>query len=402
MGCRSSSPITTATPPQQRGGDAHAHSFGGRTPAGGHEEAQAQVTLLSPGNGDLGTQDGQKASAIPEEKAPEGPGRSQKAKLLWKKIRREVVQGKAGVSPERSVSTLFQRTRSNLQEILEFAEGTPKDAESSSGSDATAEDEHRRDVICGVEKNRLLPPFLITSVLLSAVITFTLERRLAERFLGSAAVFTTVSSLLYGVTLACWVHATLRNPGEAPAQEFTNGSPLPQRAHQSWLYARPLFRYDHYCRWIGNCIALRNHREFLVMVVGFASISVLGSIVDAILVAKFVVTEGWLTSITLILHFIYMSGFAYYVVPILRIHVGLVSRNELAKEWKDDIFYIIRDSETGEQIAVNDLDVETYNEYFDKGFEYDPTRNPFDKGWKQNCLAFWCTPRWAPGQHGEF
>merc|ERR1712113_1299317 len=130
--------------------------------------------------------------------------------------------------------------------------------------------------------------------------------------------------------------------------------------------------------------------EFLVMVSGFFSISILGSLVDAVLIVKFMIAEGWLTRITLITHFVYVVGFAYFVIPIFRVHVGLVSRNELAKEWKEDIFYIIRDSESGAPIPVNDLDVETYNEHFDKGFEYDPARNPFDKGWMYNCLAFWC------------
>ncbi|OLP98383.1 hypothetical protein AK812_SmicGene19172 [Symbiodinium microadriaticum] len=72
------------------------------------------------------------------------------------------------------------------------------------------------------------------------------------------------------------------------------------------------------------------------------------------------------------------------VVPIFRIHIGLVCRNELAEEWKHHVNYVARSS-----------CIEWYNELYDNNaFEYDRTRNQWDKGASTNCWNFWCWPRW--------
>merc|ERR1712226_1623449 len=102
------------------------------------------------------------------------------------------------------------------------------------------------------------------------------------------------------------------------------------------------------------------------------------------------------------LHFAYSAYFAWYTIPLFRMHVGFVCRNELTKEWQNDVYQVVVID--GQKVSANDLDPETYNEYFDRdAFIYDDTRNPWDKAaWRQNCWIFLCTPRCTPEQLGEF
>merc|ERR1719409_1155399 len=72
--------------------------------------------------------------------------------------------------------------------------------------------------------------------------------------------------------------------GASGSAEIPEELPLPRRCHKTWLYALPIRRYDHYCRWLTNCIGLMNHREFVVMCTGLVLIGSLGSIVDVCLV----------------------------------------------------------------------------------------------------------------------
>eukprot|EP00913_Durusdinium_trenchii_P026558 g24916.t1 len=55
---------------------------------------------------------------------------------------------------------------------------------------------------------------------------------------------------------------------------------LPQRAYKSFLYYRPIRRYDHYCKWVNNVIGLLNHREFILMVGGVIATALLGVLMD--------------------------------------------------------------------------------------------------------------------------
>ncbi|CAE7257994.1 unnamed protein product [Symbiodinium natans] len=107
--------------------------------------------------------------------------------------------------------------------------------------------------------------------------------------------------------------------------------------------------------------------------------------------------------IMVVLHLAASLALLAIEVPIFKIHLGLVSRNELAQEWKHNIHYIANGTSQGDSIPVEDLDDDEYNDLFDKGaFIYDPTRNPWDKGCSMNCWNFWCWPRWPAGEKGEF
>merc|ERR1712039_238376 len=139
--------------------------------------------------------------------------------------------------------------------------------------------------------------------------------------------------LLYGVTLGCMTYCAFCDPGQCKkSQVFKNGDAelsMPKRAHKSWQYKRPVRRYDHYCRWLSNCIGLLNHREFYMMLLGLVAISVCGTIVD-IMLAIVVFNRGfWNVEILIVLHLAYSVALLALAGPILRIHTGLVSRNEL-------------------------------------------------------------------------
>merc|ERR1712205_149191 len=124
--------------------------------------------------------------------------------------------------------------------------------------------------------------------------------------------------------------------------------PLPKRAHQTWQYTRPIRRYDHYCRWLTNCIGLLNHREFVLMCTGLAVIGVVGAIIDAILVYWLAVQGSFGTEWIFIgLHSAYSIALLYLGGPILKIHIGLVRRNELANEWKSNINYMVSKAKRG-------------------------------------------------------
>jgi len=87
-------------------------------------------------------------------------------------------------------------------------------------------------------------------------------------------------------------------------------------------------------------------------------------------------TDHWRTSIFLVLHLAYSFILTSLVTPIFRLHVGFISRNELANEWKRHDYYVITSRQTGKPIPVNELSDDEFNERFD-AFEYDKTKKPF-------------------------
>eukprot|EP00438_Fugacium_kawagutii_P034739 Skav230823 [mRNA] locus=scaffold851:444816:445409:+ [translate_table: standard] len=178
---------------------------------------------------------------------------------------------------------------------------------------------------------------------------------------------------------------------------------LPLRAHKSWQYPLPIRRYDHYCKWLDNVIGLLNHREFVLMVGGLVMIALIGIVVDvwlAVLIAKKSFCGG---DIIVLLHLGYSLGLLNTAGPIFKIHFGLVSRNETAKEWKKKQHYVANNTTIGDNIPVEELDDDEYNEFFDDdAFVYSPSMNSFDKGCLVNCFNFWCSPRWIADAKGEF
>lgn len=268
---------------------------------------------------------------------------------------------------------------------------------------------------CGVDRRPLLPFMLIVSTMLAALCMMMKQRPLMGSLIGDTSFLTFLLSVLYAATLLAMAYCALSDPGQLQRHAhdrdlLLQGSidyrkpelpPLPKRAHKAWLYALPIRRYDHYCRWLTNVIGLLNHREFILMCCGLVAIGVIGFGLDAVLLLACVSRGHWSDVFVLMLHLIYSFVVTGLGGPILRMHIGFVSRNELANEWKLNYNYVINRLRTGERVPVNDLNDNEFNERFES-FEYDETRNVWDQGLVPNCVAFWCTPRWSPNQLGEF
>jgi len=271
---------------------------------------------------------------------------------------------------------------------------------------------------CGIDRRPLLPVLLVTSTLTGALNMMMLQFPLMRDTFGGAYCIRLFFLLLYIVTLGTMAYCVVSNPGllqredhrkaYARLQQSGDGAeasledpPLPKRAHKAWLYQLPVRRYDHFCRWLTNCIGLLNHREFVSMLGGLVAIGACGCLIDLALVGVAFRGKRWVIAFFLFLHLAYSVILCSLAGPILRLHIGFVSRNELANEWKRNDFYVITSSRTGKTVPVNELSDDEFNERFD-AFEYDSRRNPFDRGTLNNCWTFWCTPRWTPGQLGEF
>ena len=141
-----------------------------------------------------------------------------------------------------------------------------------------------------------------------------------------------------------------------------------------------------------------------VMVGGLLLIGVLGIMVDiwlAILIAE---KSFFKFEIVVALHLGYSVALLAIGGPIFKIHFGLISRNEMAQEWKKKVFFLLPFlSSIGDNVPVEDLEDDEYNELFDRdAFVHDRRRNPFDNCCFTNCLNFWCQPRWTSDVNGEF
>merc|ERR1719491_1196096 len=231
------------------------------------------------------------------------------------------------------------------------------------------------------------------------------QRSIVMDVFGSAG-FTWYFLAMYIITIGAALYTSLANPGLISEEQFrklqAGEMSLPDRAHKQWLYRRPVLRFHQYCRWVTNCVGYRNHRTYMVMLFGFVSIALSDAVMDLVLVPVNFMTGSLLSSLMLVAHLLYSLYFGWYSCPLLRQHSAFICRNELTQEWKRDEFYIIRDEETGEAVPVNELDTEVYNHYFDvNAFEYDPSKNKYDQGWVNNCIAFWTTSRDDEGT-GEF
>jgi hypothetical protein len=270
----------------------------------------------------------------------------------------------------------------------------------------------KKDHICGIDRRPLLPVVLIVTTMGGALQFIMLEFPLARDLFAGASYLRAAFIALYVMTLGCLFYCALCDPGQLNVEDQRKGlleggvptdekeQKLPERAHKMWLYKQPIRRYDHYCRWVTNAIGLLNHREFIIMVSGLVTIGVLGGLFDLLLLISMPHDRRyWLRGILVILHLMYSAIVTALAGPILRLHVGFVSRNELANEWKKNEFYIALIG--GKRVPVNDLNEYDFNDHFDF-FVYDPSRNPFDRGFYKNCFSFWCTTRWTPTQTGGF
>merc|ERR1712224_891917 len=112
---------------------------------------------------------------------------------------------------------------------------------------------------------------------------------------------------------------------------------------------------------------------------GLVLIAVLGTAVDIIALIPIISKGSWGAKILVVLHLAYSIILMALAGPILKIHIGLVSRNELASEWKRNDFYVIKRGKHGESIPVNELSDDEFNARFDT-FEYERRRNIFDHG----------------------
>lgn len=270
---------------------------------------------------------------------------------------------------------------------------------------------------CGIDRRPLLPVLLVTSTVIGLICMLMLQFPLARDLLAGASGIRVFFMMLYLLTLGTMAYAALCDPGQltredqrrfaaaqAKGQEAGDEEmPLPKRAHKTWLYKMAIRRYDHYCRWLTNCIGLLNHREFVVMLVGLVSLGPLGAIFDLVLFVYSVQGDSndWAMDAILVIHGAYSVALTTLATPILRLHIGFISRNELANEWKRNEFYVVHSAKINKLVAVNDLSDDEFNDRFDS-FQYDAKRNAFDKGTFNNCWKFWCLPRWKAGQLGEF
>jgi len=306
------------------------------------------------------------------------------------------------------------RSRSNFGEMIAFQDGFYEEQngeESEQHAESPKSAKHESQTICGIDQRPLFPAILMFSIVWSMALTST-QDKVVEAIIGTPSNCSNAFFAIYLVTCLSMAYTAVSNPGymdDASYREYVaNPSLLPQRAFKHWLYKRPILRFHQYCRWVTNCIGLNNHREYMIMLCGFVTMAVVDTVLDGIhvimVVCKYEAVDmgmGWGQFVMLLLHLLYSVYLAYYMKPLVQMHVGFVARNELTQEWKRDDFQIIYHRMTGEPIAVKELDEEEYDEYFDD-FVYDETRNPWDRGCQENCWNFWCASRWTGKQTGEF
>ena len=266
---------------------------------------------------------------------------------------------------------------------------------------------------CGVDLKPVLPVALAVSTVLGGLCMLLVQIPMLSRFTGLSQVWLSAPfAVVCGIVLGCMAYCAFADPGQVKKTRNTKigavggmdiEEGVPRRAHKSWQYSRPIRRYDHYCKWLQNVIGLLNHREFVIVVGGLLLIGVLGIMVDiwlAILIAE----KGFFQfEIVVALHLGYSVALLAIDGPIFKIHFGLISRNEMAQEWKKNEHYVANNTSIGDNVPVEDLEDDEYNELFDQdAFVYDRARNPFDNGCFTNCLNFWCQPRWTSDAKGEF
>eukprot|EP00929_Paragymnodinium_shiwhaense_P112886 TRINITY_DN81147_c0_g1_i1.p1 TRINITY_DN81147_c0_g1~~TRINITY_DN81147_c0_g1_i1.p1 ORF type:complete len:367 (-),score=64.89 TRINITY_DN81147_c0_g1_i1:16-1116(-) len=294
-----------------------------------------------------------------------------------------------------AVGNAFLHERHDHKQMLSWQDGDdlppeqPEEAVSPGASKM-----YEAPTICGLDQRPFFPASL-GFMLLWSMCMMNHQAYVIEEWFGSAHTWSQFCIFVYTVTLACLAYLSLCDPGLMDKKTFEKWEagqlPLPARARKHWLYRRPVLRFDHYCRWTTGVIGLYNHRQFIVFVAGLVVCASMDTFVDVLCLLHHLY-EGSSMTLLVMAHFV-ASGFAaWYTLPLLRQHTGFICRNELANDWKDDRYTIVRDS-SGQKISVHDLDEEEFDEREDE-FEYDPEMNPYDKGLAENLRKFWMTPRW--------
>lgn len=234
----------------------------------------------------------------------------------------------------------------------------------------------------GVDFKPILPVALATSTVTGAICMFLVQIPMVSSFtsLSQEALLAGFAGI-YLVTLTCMGYCCFADPGQIKeTHNMTDAdieAGLPHRARQSSRYPRPIRRYDHYSDWLQNVIGLLNHREFVMMVGGLVLIAEACILVDLPLLV--LAKKGLMSQIIVILHLAYSITLISIFGPILRMHFGLVSRNEMAHDLEDETKEFHRDAS-----------------------KYVRSRNPFDNGCIMNCCNFWCQPRWFAQAEGDF
>mmetsp|Transcript_18 Transcript_18/g.50 ORF Transcript_18/g.50 Transcript_18/m.50 type:complete len:358 (-) Transcript_18:47-1120(-) len=310
------------------------------------------------------------------------------------------------IVPEAGRSLL--QSRVDHQDFVTWQEGGGEEQEQADSLGESlpvpaASKKYDHPTICGIDKRPFFPTVLIVSLLWSMGMTWLQSLVVSDLFGGTSGV-NVFFLFVYTATIGTALHTSLSNPGLMPEEAFRKWqdgrTTLPKRAHKHWLYRRPVLRFHQYCRWVTNCVGLRNHRSYMLMLIGFVTISISDVLIDLLLVPVHLSRGAYGSELLCLVHLLYSAYFAWYATPLLRQHAAFVMRNELTQEWKRDDYYVVYD-EHGNKTHVNDLDTEDYNRLFDE-FQYDPSLNPYDKGWVHNCLVFWTTSRHDEEQAGDF
>eukprot|EP00439_Symbiodinium_sp_Y106_P049768 s3048_g6.t1 len=249
------------------------------------------------------------------------------------------------------------------------------------GEEATGE-----YVYWGYDFKPALPPVLVVSVVLGAICSAIVQIPLLCRLQSWSQAEAPLIALEVGlaaVTVVLMGYCSLADPGQLKKTRniLLDGIDLEQgdrpfRAHKSWQYRHKIRRYDHYCKWVNNVVGLLNHREFVLMLIGLCLIGLFGVALDGYLALLLAKKGLWEAEVAVVLHLAFSVILLAIEVPIFQIHIGLVSRNELAQEWKNNLHYVANQTSMGDGVPVEELDDEEYNQLFDeKAFVYDETRS---------------------------
>lgn len=282
-------------------------------------------------------------------------------------------------------------------QLLEIEEASTSD------EDVVSRPPSADEKFCGIDIRPWLPVALILIILFLGAAVIFVQGHLLGEWLDSTVAYVVHIVLAMGLsllTVGMAVYCAWADPGRMRVTRGglrnTDGDleaaneDLPPRAHRTWLYNHPIRRYDHYCRWVHNAIALHNHRTFIAMLYALVVVPALHVLGDLVLICYVGIhwqSWRWWQLVVLIIHLGIAGILLYKARPICALHTTLVSQSLLSSEWKVNRYHNVERS--GQMKPAEETDVESGDEEV-----YDATRNPFDKGSaSENCLTFWCTSR---------